>query len=378
VIPVAKCFGAGNPPWSGLEARNVPWEINKRHQSHLPFCSAPVDDHLAAALEPLNLDGGPASADAPIAIGQTKGVAKSVVVTGASGFIGSHLAAALVTAGYHVRAMTRRPAAYQGAGDAVPGDVADPATLGPALEGVDVAYYLVHSLGCSDFEDAEARSAHHFAAACAQARVERIVYLGGLGADGGRLSAHLRSRRAVEQILGAGATPVTVLRAAVVIGHGSISWEITRQIVDHLPALITPRWVKTLTQPIALPDVVGYLIGVLEPTAARGRIYEIGGPDVLRYIDMLERVAAMRHKPLPNLTVPLLTPRLSSAWLALVTDVDLPTARNLVESMTTEAIVRDHSIEDVVPRSTLGYDDAVRLALAERDRARTQTGTRRQ
>ena len=160
--------------------------------------------------------------------------------------------------------------------------------------------------------------------------------------------------------------PVTVLRAAVVIGHGGISWEITRQLVDHLPALVTPRWVNTLSQPIALPDVIRYLVGVLEPEEAKGRVFEIGGPEVMRYIDMLERAAAVRHKWLPNVTVPLLTPRLSSAWLALVTDVNLGAARNLVDSMITEVVVHDDSIAEVVPGETMGYDDAVRLALAER------------
>jgi uncharacterized protein YbjT (DUF2867 family) len=166
--------------------------------------------------------------------------------------------------------------------------------------------------------------------------------------------------------LGEGDVPVTVLRAAVVIGQGGISWEITRQLVDHLPALVTPRWVNTLSQPIALPDVIRYLVGVLEPEGAKGRVFEIGGPEVMRYIDMLERAAAVRHKWLPNVTVPLLTPRLSSAWLALVTDVNLGAARNLVDSMITEVVVHDDSITEVVPGETMGYDDAVRLALAER------------
>ena len=142
---------------------------------------------------------------------------------------------------------------------------------------------------------------------------------------------------------------MTVLRAAVVIGHGGISWEITRQLVDHLPVMVTPRWVNTRTQPIALRDVVRYLVGVLEPAEARGSTYEIGGPDVLRYIDMLVRAAKVSGKTLPNLSVPMLTPRLSSRWLSLVTDVDIATARNLVDSMTNEVIVRDHSIEKLVP-----------------------------
>jgi uncharacterized protein YbjT (DUF2867 family) len=199
--------------------------------------------------------------------------------------------------------------------------------------------------------------------------VERIVYLGGLGANNGKLSAHLRSRREVEKILRAGPVPVTVLRAAVVIGHGGISWEMTRQLADRLPAMVTPRWVRTRTQPIALPDAVRYLTGVLEPAEARGHTYEIGGPEVLRYIDMLQRVARIRGSRLPNLTVPLLTPRLSSAWLKFVTDVDSATARNLVDSMTTEVVVRDDAITRLVPGPTMGYDEAVRLALADRERS---------
>ena len=294
-------------------------------------------------------------------------MAKNVLVTGASGFIGSHLATALVEAGHSVRAMTRHPDTYPGAGTPVSGDVADPASLRAALDGVDAAYYLVHSLGADDFERKDADAARNFAAACTNAGLERVIYLGGLGADDGALSPHLRSRRNVEKLLREGTVPVTVLRAAVVVGHGSISWEITRQLVDHLPLLLTPKWVDTRTQPIALPDVIRYLVGVLDAPEALGRTYEIGGPDVLRYIDMLQRAARVAGKPLPNFTVPLLTPRLSSAWLALVTDVDFATARNLVDSMINEVVVKDRSIEDVVPGATIGYDESVRLALADRD-----------
>jgi uncharacterized protein YbjT (DUF2867 family) len=297
-------------------------------------------------------------------------VTKTVLVSGASGFIGSHVAGRLAERGHRVRAMTRHPEDYRGAGEPVRADVGDPGSLAAAFEGVDAAYYLVHSLGSADFEKRDADAAGNFAAAAAEARLERIVYLGGLGATTGELSPHLRSRREVERILRAGPVPVTVLRAAVVIGHGNISWEMTRELSSRLPAMITPRWVNTRTQPIALPDAVRYLVGVLEPEEARGRTYEIGGPEVLRYLDMLQRAAAAQGKRLPNLSVPLLTPRLSSAWLALVTDVDTVTARNLVDSMTTEVIVRDHSIQEVVPGPTLGYDEAVRLALADRDRPR--------
>lgn len=293
-----------------------------------------------------------------------------VLVTGASGFVGSRLCQDLVDRGHHVVAMTRRPDEYEGAGDPVAGDVSDPDSLIEPLAGVDAAYYLVHSLESDDFEKLDAEAASTFGAAAAEAGVGRIIYLGGLGGDEKSLSAHLRSRRQVEGLLGAAGVPVTVLRAAVVIGHGGISWEITRQLVAHLPAMIAPRWVDTRTQPIALPDVVRYLAGVLDKPESAGQTYDIGGPEVLRYIDMLQRAAKIQKKKvLPVISVPLLTPRLSSGWLALVTDVDIPTARNLIDSMTNEVVVTDDSIRELLPGTVMGYDDAVKLALADREAA---------
>ena len=298
-------------------------------------------------------------------------MSQRVLVTGASGFVGSHLCVGLVEAGHDVLAMTRHPESYSGAGTAVFGDVSDRASLVEALTGVDVAYYLVHSLGSKNFEQVDADAARTFSSVASDAGVKQIVYLGGLGRDDGSLSAHLRSRREVEGLLAEGGVPLTTLRAAVVVGHGGISWEITRQLVDHLPAMVTPRWVRTLTQPIALPDVVRYLVGVLGKPAALGRTFEIGGPDVLRYVDMLQQAALIQNRrALPVMTVPLLTPILSSRWLALVTDVDVSTARNLVDSMTNEVVVRDFSIMDVVPGSNLNYEQAVRLALADRAAAK--------
>ena len=214
--------------------------------------------------------------------------------------------------------MTRNPDRLRGAGEPVAGDVSRPGQPARALAGVDAAYYLVHSLDDDDFERKDAEAARNFAAAAAAAGLERIIYLGGLGREDHDLSAHLRSRREVERLLADGPVPVTVLRAAIVIGHGGISWEITRQLVAHLPAMVVPRWATTKTQPIALRDIVRYLVGVLEPAEARGRTFEVGGPDVLTYAEMMQRVARLHHhRPLPMLAVPLLTPRLSSHWLSL-------------------------------------------------------------
>ena len=160
--------------------------------------------------------------------------------------------------------------------------------------------------------------------------------------------------------------PVTVLRAAIVVGTGGISWEITRQLVKNLPAMVVPKWVSTRTQPIAVDDVIRYLVGVADRPETFGRIFEIGGPDQLSYVEMLEIGSeVMRGRPVPIVTVPVLTPRLSSYWIALVTDVDVTTGRNLIDSMGTEVLVTDHSIRDLVPGEPVAYDEAVRRALEE-------------
>ena len=296
--------------------------------------------------------------------------AVKVLVAGASGFVGRRLCPALAGTGHDVVAMTRNPAGYAGAGTPVHGDVHRPGTLGPAMAGCQAAYYLVHSLADADFERKDAAAAAAFGEAAARAGLQQIIYLGGLGDDKDALSAHLRSRREVEKLLGSAGVPVTVIRAGIIVGHGGISWELTRQLVEHLPAMITPRWVATRTQPIAVDDIVRYLLGMLALPEAAARAFEAGGPEVLQYVTMLRRVAAIQGRPLPILPVPLLTPRLSSLWLTLVTDVDPATGRALIDSMTNEVIVQDHSIRDLIPFGPMPYDDAVRKALSERRQAK--------
>ncbi len=292
-----------------------------------------------------------------------------ILVAGSSGFVGRRLCPALTESGHEVRAMTRHPETYEGAGEPVQADVHDGASLAAAAAACDAAYYLVHSLDDANFRQRDAKAARAFGYAAANAGLERIVYLGGLGDDDDDLSAHLRSRREVEQMLGSYGVPVTTLRAGIIVGHGGISWELTRQLVDHLPAMIAPRWVRTRTQPIAIDDVVRYLVGVLEVPAAADRAFDVGGPDVLEYVDMMRRVAAIKGRPLVVVPVPLLTPGLSSRWLSLVTDLDTQTGRSLVDSMRNEVVVRDDSIRALVPFEPMGYDDAVRAALAERERS---------
>ena len=292
-----------------------------------------------------------------------------IVVAGSSGFVGRRLCPALEEAGHSVVAMTRRPETYRGAGTPVRADVHDAASLDEALAGADAAYYLVHSLDDADFLRKDADAARNFADAAGRAGLRRIVYLGGLGDDADALSAHLRSRREVEKLLTGGGVPVTTLRAGIIVGHGGISWEMTRQLVEHLPAMVTPRWVRTRTQPIAVADVIRYLVGVLEAPVEGSRSFDIGGPDVLQYVEMLRRVAAIEGRTLIIVPVPLLTPRLSSRWLSLVTSVDVQTGRSLIDSMSNEVVVRDTAIRGLVPFDPLDYDDAVLQALGERARA---------
>jgi uncharacterized protein YbjT (DUF2867 family) len=255
----------------------------------------------------------------------------------------------------------------------VRGDVHEPGTLPEALAGCERAFYLIHSLDSADFRRLDAAGASAFARAALDAGLQQIVYLGGLGDTDDELSEHLQSRREVETLLGATTVPVTTLRAGVIIGHGGASWEITRQLVEHLPMMVTPRWVETEAQPIAVDDVVRYLIGVLGLESAIGRALEIGGPEVLSYVAMMRRLAAIQGRRPLIVPVPFLSVGLSSLWLSLVTDVDFRTGRALIDSMTNEVVVRDPAIRELVPFDPIGYDQAVLQALGERagaDRSR--------
>ncbi|MDQ1631163.1 MAG: hypothetical protein QOC80_1135 [Frankiaceae bacterium] len=295
-----------------------------------------------------------------------------VLVAGSSGFVGSRLCPALTAQGHEVCAMTRRPEAYDGVGDPVRADVHDRQSIADAGRGCTAAYYLVHSLGESNFQEEDAAAARTFAAGAADAGIGHIIYLGGLGDDSDDLSAHLRSRREVEGLLGSTGIRVTSLRAGIIVGHGGISWEMTRQLVEHLPAMVTPRWVRTRTQPIAADDVVRYLVGVLTLEDTESRSYDIGGPEVLEYVEMMRRVAVIEGRHLLIIPVPLLSPQLSSRWLSLVTNVDVATGRSLIDSMSNEVVVRDDSIRRRIPFEPLDYDQAVLVALGERARARRE------
>ncbi len=284
-----------------------------------------------------------------------------MLVAGASGFVGRALVPALVAAGHDVRAATRRPESYRGAGEAVLLDVADGTGLAEAIDGCDIAYYLVHSMAAveaaAEFAARDREAATRFAAAATAART-RIVYLGGLGA--GEVSEHLRSRHEVGRILRAGADTVE-LRAAIVLGAGGASFEIMRQLVERLPAMVCPKWVTTRCQPIALPDMVRYLVGASDLDAGS---YDVGGPDILTYEQMMRRYATLTGRRRLIVKVPVLSPRLSSLWLGLVTDLPVSVGRPLVEGLTVEVIAGDDRIRLLIPFTLLGYDDAVRLALA--------------
>lgn len=292
----------------------------------------------------------------------------SVLVSGATGFIGSALARELVRRGQPVVALTRRPTEAS-ARDGIEwrtGDLLEPSTLEAAFAGVRVAYYLVHSMGNggSDFVELEQRAAHAFAQAARRANVKRIVYLGG-PAPPGPPSEHLRSRLAVGEILRAGEVTAVELRASMVIGRGSASWQIVRDLAVRLPVMVLPRWLSSRTQPVALADVVAALCGAADVPLEHSEWFDVPGPEVLSGQEILERIARLRGRRFLALKVPFLTPQLSALWLRLITRTDFALARELVLGLKDDLLPRDARFWELIGHTALvPFDDAARHALA--------------
>jgi uncharacterized protein YbjT (DUF2867 family) len=292
---------------------------------------------------------------------------KKVLVAGASGFIGQRLVKALLAAEVPVRCLVRRESQLPDGVEIVKADLLEPLTLPAALEGVDTVYYLVHSMaaGRSGFERRDRQAAENFTRAATQAGVRRVIYLGGLGETGPELSGHLQSRLEVASILQSGSFATTFLRAAVIFGAGGASFEMIRSLVEHLPLMITPRWVSTRCQPIAVDDVIRYLTGCLQEERTSGGTFDVGGPDILSYREMMERFAAIEGRKLYIFTVPVLTPKLSSYWVGLITPVKASIAMPLIEGLASEVICRENSIHELIPFRLTPYEESVRIALEE-------------
>lgn len=287
----------------------------------------------------------------------------NVAVLGASGVIGSALLPRLAER-HEVVAVSRRVRVDGQGVRWVRADATCADSLDAVLAGTDVVVYLVHSLGSRAFAEVDRVVATTVARVAERGGVRQIVYLGGLGDDDSELSPHLRSRREIAAVLARGSVPVTTLRAAMVVGRGSAAFETILALVDRLPAMICPRWVSTPTQPIALADAADYLARVVGSEAAYGRTFDIGGPEVMTYREMIERIGAIRGRRPRIVEVPVLTPRLSSWWLHLVTPVRASVARPLIEGLRNPTVVREESIRALVPMPLTRFDDAVRQALS--------------
>jgi uncharacterized protein YbjT (DUF2867 family) len=301
-----------------------------------------------------------------------------ILLTGSTGYVGGRLLHRLEAEGRAVRCLVRRPDQLRGSvaptTEVVGGDVTDRRSLEQALAGVTSAFYLVHSMGArEDFETRDRLAAETFASAAAAAGVRRIVYLGGLGDARADLSAHLRSRHEVGRILASAGVPTVELRASIVIGSGSLSFELIRALVERLPAMITPRWVEVLAQPIAIEDVLAYLLASLEIPLQASRVYEIGGPDRVSYGELMREYARQRGLLRFAIPVPVLTPRLSSLWLRLVTPLYAEVGRKLIDSIRHPTVVQDDSALRDFPIRPLGVHDAIARALANEDQALVET-----
>jgi|RhiMethySRZTD1v2_1073278.scaffolds.fasta_scaffold23195_3 uncharacterized protein YbjT (DUF2867 family) len=301
-----------------------------------------------------------------------------VLLTGATGYVGGRLLNILEGSGHRLRCLARRPGALHARAAAeteiVVGDSLDPASLEGAMQGVQTAYYLVHSMGAGgDFEDKDRQAAWNFGEAARAAGVKQIIYLGGLGESDGPLSPHLRSRREVGRVLRESGVPVIEFRASIVIGSGSLSFEMIRALTERLPVMIAPRWVATPAQPIAIEDVLAYLIDALKLQPGQSRIFEIGGADQASYGEIIQEYARQRGLRRVIIPVPVLTPRLSSLWLGLVTPVYARIGRKLVESLRYPTVVRDRSALQVFSVRPRGIREAIARALLNEDRAFAET-----
>ena len=313
------------------------------------------------------------SSSTPSASAPSASEAPLVLVTGATGYIGGRVVPELLRAGLRVRAMARHADRLDGRAwreeiEVVEADVMDPATLDDALDGVDVAYYLIHAMGGGKgFADHDRTGAQNFADAAARAGVRRIVYLGGIHPEGEELSPHMASRKEVGDILLAAPVPAVVLRAAVILGSGSASFEVMSHLAERLPVMIAPRWVHNRIQPIAVRDILHYLVGAARLEGAPNRTFDVGGPDVLTYAGLLRayaRVAGLRPRRIQ--AVPVLTPHLASHWIGLVTPVPTGIARPLVESLIHESVAAESDIRGLIPDpegGLTGVDRAISLAL---------------
>ncbi len=295
-----------------------------------------------------------------------------ILVTGATGYIGGRLVPRLADDGHEVRCLTRKPEKLAGVPwadqvEVVAGDALDPATLSETLRGVDVVYYLVHSIGTGGhFEDTDRRAATNVAEAARAAGVRRIVYLGGLVPEDEAMSAHLSSRAEVGQIFLDSGVPAVVLQAGVIIGSGSASFEMLRYLTERLPVMVTPTWVESRVQPIAVRDVLTYLIAALDLAEGTNRRFDVAGPDILTYRVMMQRYAAAAGlKRRIILPIRVLTPWLSSQWVNLVTPVPKAIAQPLIESLRNSVVATEGDITELVPTDLLGFDAAVTLALEQ-------------
>jgi uncharacterized protein YbjT (DUF2867 family) len=295
-----------------------------------------------------------------------------ILLTGATGYVGGRLLQALERDGHRLRCLARRPEFLKQrvspATEVVAGDVLDRLSLDPALHGVDFAYYLVHSMGSGgSFEEDDRQAARNFAEAAKAAGVGRIVYLGGLGDDTARLSSHLRSRHEVGRVLRESGVPVLEFRASIIIGSGSLSFEMIRSLVERLPVMIMPKWVSMLAQPIAIDDLIAYLTAALALPLSDYRIYEIGGTDRVSYADIMRGYARRRGTRVLMIPVPVLTPFLSSLWLGLVTPLYARVGRKLIESIAHSTVVRDDAALRAFDVRPVGFEEALRRAIAREE-----------